>query len=124
MHLYYWTDDDDTHRPVPVPTDLNWELNDVDKNSGRNMEALMMREVVGKKLKLSLRWSVVVGTDNFKQFYRWVKNLPPFFYMEWLDPGDEIVTFECYSSKISGSELYEDDKTRVWQDVSFSATER
>lgn len=124
MHLYYWTDDDPIHRPVPVPTDLNWELNDVDKNSGRNDNGDMMREVVGKKLKLSLKWSIVEGTESFKIFYRWAKNLPPFFYMEWLDPGDEIVTFECYSSKISGSELYEGNDMRVWQDVSFNATGR
>lgn len=124
MHLYYWTDADPIHRPVPIPTDLNWELNDVDKKSGRNDNANMMREVIGKKLKLSLKWSIAEGTEGFKSFYRWAKNLPPFFHMEWLDPGDEIVTFECYSSKISGSELYEDEYMRVWQDVSFNATER
>lgn len=122
--LKYWTDDDPTVRDVPSPTDLSWELNDLDKNSGRNDYGLMLREVLGKKNKITLKWELCVETDEFRTFVRWVKSLPPFFYLQFTDPAGDTVTMEAYSSKIQASLTYEDYRGRIWKSIQFSAIER
>lgn len=122
--LKYWTDDDPTVRDFPSPTELSWELNDVDKTSGRNDSGLMLREVIGKKNKITIKWEFAVETPEFRRFVKWAKGLPPFFYVQFNDPAGDPITMEAYSSKLSASLAYEDIQGRVWKNFSFSAIER
>lgn len=124
MILRYWTDDDQTRRSMPAPTDLAWELNDVDKNSGRNDYGLMMREVLGKKNKLTLKWSFIEDSEELRTFVRWAKNLPPFFYVQFVDASGEVVEMECYTSKIGAALAHEDGLGTLWKDMSINFTER
>lgn len=122
--LKYWTDDDPTVRDFPSPTELSWELNDVDKTSGRNDHAVMLREVVGKKNKITIKWAFAIETPEFRRFVKWAKGLPPFFYVQFYDPAGDPVTMEAYSSKLAASLAYEDSQGRAWKNFSFSAIER
>ena len=122
--LKYWTDDDPTVRDFPSPTELSWELNDVDKTSGRNDSGLMLREVMGKKNKITIKWAFAVETPEFRRFVKWAKGLPPFFYVQFNDPAGDPITMEAYSSKLSASLAYEDSQGRAWKNFSFAAIER
>lgn len=120
--LYVWTDDDKTKILLPIPVKFTYTYSDVDKASGRNDEAFMMRERIASKTKLTVKWSRPKDQKEFNRAIKLLKSLPPFFYLMYPDPDGSMEQIECYRNDISAELIHFDPN--IWGNFSANFIER
>ncbi|MEG0165640.1 hypothetical protein [Anaerorhabdus sp.] len=126
--IYIWTDDNPTKTQLIVPDDIGYDFAVLDKKSGRNDNALMMREIAGKKRTLKFKMSIIADEDTsmLNKLCDQLENLPPFFYMLYPSPKGYMVQMECYLTKYSIKMRSCDEISNYakWKDLSFDIVER
>lgn len=104
---------------------IQWQLNDLDsEDSGRETrDGLMHRSVVARKVKLEVKFNPM----NSEQIKLLINTLSGKNYLtvRYLDPKEGIVTKTFYNSSRQTT-IRNIHKTSgpVWEDISFSLTER
>lgn len=120
-----WTDINPTKITLPTPSTYTWSFSDLDKDSGRNDYGLMERNRLGSKVKIQLSWNAEKNPNTHAQMISILKNLPPFFYCEYLDADNVVRTIECYRGDITTDLFRYDPNTgNIWKDTKVNFIER
>lgn len=120
-----WTDDNPTRITLPSPSELGWQYSDVDKNSGRNDNGLMMRNRLAMKNKITLQWNAEKQPNFHAQMISILKTLPPFFYCEYPCPDGTTQTMECYRGDVKANLFrYDPVNGNIWKDTTVNFIER
>lgn len=114
----------DDKQELPFPAEYSWSYEDLDKNSGRNDNALMLRERIGQKTKLTLRWNTIADNQRFSKMVKLLKETPEYFYITYPDPDGSTYEIECYHGPMSTAmSMYRKDHI-TWKDFSCNIVER
>lgn len=123
--LVIWTDRDPTRITLPTPSTYSYQYADVDLDSGRNDSGMMMRNRVGAKVKLTLSWNAEKEPGTHARMISILKNLPPFFYCEYVDADNTRRVIECYHGDITTDLFrYDPDTGNIWRDTKVNFVER
>lgn len=108
---------------LPAPSKFEQELQDVDKKSGRNAAAVMMRNRVRAGVRiLKLEWSVLSAEEE-SMILRAVS--PEFVKVEYFDKEDcKYVTRTFYAGPKSSTALTFKNGKPIWQGLKFNLIER
>lgn len=122
--IYIWADNL-SRTQLPFSSSLEWSFSDVDKDSGRNDNGLMMRNRLGSKNKLQLKWNAEKQPGLHAQMIQILKSLPPFFYCQFPCADGNTITMECYRGDIKSSMYrYDPVSGNIWKDTSVNFIER
>lgn len=123
--LRIWSDENPTKVTIPTPASFEYTFSDVDKDSGRNDNGLMMRNRLGSKVKLTIQWNAIKNPSTHAQMLALLKSLPPFFYCEYPDPSGSMKVIECYRGDIKTNMYRYDPNTgSIWKETTCNFIQR
>ena len=115
---------------LPSVTTLDFSTEDLDLDAFRTSDALMHRQRVGKKIKLSCAWQIIPDNDDFKETFNVLDNLPEYFPLVFPHPGGNLsFQITAYRGPLSTSmkTFYYDrqrHKLALWTNLKANFIER
>lgn len=105
MILRYWTDANPSKTDMVIPSEFEWNYEDLDKSAERSAETgLLFRERIASKVKLTLTYPYYWSTE-FTSMIDTLASAPEFFYVEYPDARGYTRTMECYRTAMN-TKLY------------------
>lgn len=106
---------------IAAPKTCAVTISDLDGETGRNANGLMVRDRIATKRKIALEWPPLTQSQ-VSQILNLVS--PEFVNVEYLDPQLGVVTKSMYAGDRDGSVLVLDLLTGRWSGLKFNLVER